>query len=105
METGRMRHRVTLLSVSESVNSTGDTTVSTSTIATVYADVRQLTGKEYRLQTLQQKGVVDYEVTIRARTDYDRLDRLTWGARTLNVVAVLRDREGEFARLQCTEVV
>jgi SPP1 family predicted phage head-tail adaptor len=106
MEAGRLRHVVDIKSVTEAQNTTGDTTLTLTTLAAnVRANVKAVSGKEFRAASGQQKDLIAYEVDMRYRADLTPRMRLIWGTKTLEIVAILADRVGEWMRVQCGEIV
>jgi SPP1 family predicted phage head-tail adaptor len=64
------------------------------TLATVWAEVKSLNGREQVIgNTLQ--GVSTFQITIRYRNDLKPDDQVLWGARELNIVAPPEDPIGD----------
>jgi SPP1 family predicted phage head-tail adaptor len=96
MQAGRLRHRVTLQSYSESLSALGEPLKTWTDLATVWADVSPERGKE-AIAAMQINASVMHRVRIRYREGLTPKMRVVFGTRTLQVEAVLnvdeRDRE------------
>lgn len=94
MRAGDLRHRVVIQSPSYSASTqSGQGVASFSTLATVWAAVRPLSGSE-RLTTGAVTSEVSYEIEIRQRSDVTPGMRVQWtpysgSALTLEVLAAL----------------
>lgn len=104
MHTGRLRHRITIQRTVETQSGTGAATVfSWLTIATVWASVNDLSGRE-----LIQADAAAVEATVRVRLRYTddvtALCRILHGDRTLEIVHVnnVQGRQKEY-ELLCRE--
>lgn len=103
---GALRQRVTLLQLVQRDGALGETLSSWSPVAVVWAQVKDLSGREwYEAQQLPE-GDVSVEITIRFRAGLTRTMRIQHGAKTYDVIAVLdRDGQKKFLRLMCREVL
>lgn len=103
MHTGRLRHRITIQRTVETQSGTGETTYTWLTIATVWASVNDLSGRE-----LLQADAGSAEVTVRVILRYVEsvtpLCRILHGSRTLEIVHVnnVQGRQKEY-ELLCRE--
>ena len=105
MESGRLRHRITLQRPTVTPDSHGDQTKTWTTLATVWAQVLEMTMRE-RQAAAQTLADVDVRVRMRGRSDF-RLtpkDRVVWGSRIFDVRGVV-DMGGKNVEWQllCTE--
>lgn len=93
MITGRMRRRVTIQEKTVTRGSTGEELVTWSTVATVWAAVEPLNGREY-LESRQTQANVDTRVTIRYRSGMEPTMRLlTSDSRILHIESVIHKNE------------
>jgi len=100
---GELKHRIELQSAAESVGDTGEVTYNWTTYATVYAHVAPISGNERWRREMVGSTVV-YRIYIRYRNDVTTKDRVVWGDKTLEIVAVL-DLNGDhrWLRLEAVE--
>lgn len=105
MKIGNLRHRVTIQQLTRTDDGAGGYTETWTAIATVWADVYPLKGQE-RYDAQQVKANLSHRVTIRYRAGVEPSMRLQYGARTLNIEAVIdpEERHRELI-LMCSEVV
>lgn len=105
MEAGKLRHRVQLQRATVTTDSHGDQVKSWTTLAEVWAEVLDLTGREF-VQASQVMSDISVQVRIRGRRDF-RLtpkDRVVFGSRTLDIRHVTdMGGKGVEWRLACTE--
>jgi SPP1 family predicted phage head-tail adaptor len=106
MQIGRLNTRVTIQRPLRSPGP-GGTQIDNGweDIATVWANVRGLSGREY-LMAQQAQSEVSHQVTIRYRSDVSPYHRLMVGGRELQIIAAL-DPDGRKTQLtlMCQEVV
>ena len=102
---GELRHRVTIQQKSISQDTYGAALETWSTLATVWANVEALSGREF-FDSQQTVAQADHRITIRYRADIKPAMRVVEGTRTFEIQAVL-DREGRKRTLEllCREVV
>lgn len=102
---GDMRHRVTLQSRTLSRDDRGGATPTYADLATVWAAVEPVAGKE-AWQAQQAQSNVTHVVTIRAYAGLTPRHRVKFGSRLLNIdsIANLEER-GRYMELQCVEEV
>ena len=100
---GAMRERVVIQAGAGAADGYGGRTSDWSAVATVWAEVAPIGGRE-RAQAEQLEGVVTHRVTIRHRTDVTAAHRLLWGSKALNVRAVTNpDQRRRYLDLLCEE--
>lgn len=92
MRAGKLRHRVTLQTRTETQNDTGESAASWSDFATVWAAVEPLRGRE-----LIAAQAVNSEVTgmirMRYRAGVEPTMRAVYGSRNFNIVAIVNPEE------------
>ena len=103
MRAGELRHRVELQEKTETQTALG-VTETWRTVATLWADVRDLAGREY-YAAAQTQTEVTTRVRIRYRAGVTPAWRLLHGARTLEIRSVI-DPDGRRRELQlmCKDV-
>ena len=77
MRAGELRHRITLQQAMETRNSFGEVTRTWSDVATVWASVQALSGREY-LEAKQLRKAVTTRIVIRWRDDVTPAMRARW---------------------------
>jgi SPP1 family predicted phage head-tail adaptor len=93
MDAGRLRHRVTIQSVTETRDtSSGAISTSWADVATVWAAVEPLSGREFLAAQAGQSEVVA-RILIRYMAGVTAKMRVVHGARIYNIHAVLADKE------------
>lgn len=90
---GQLHHRVTLQSASETADGGGGFTATWSDIATVWARIEPLSGKE-RMTAQQLENPLTHRITIRHRSGVDAKMRIKFGSRIFNIRSVLNPDEG-----------
>lgn len=91
MEAGRLRHRVTIQSMTETQDgTTGAITETWSDVATVWAEIAPLSGREF-VAARETQGQIDARVLIRYRSDVTAKMRLSAGGVYYDIHAVLPD--------------
>jgi len=105
MRAGELRHRVTLQRLVDGQDEAGQPTQVPQDVATVWAKVEDLTGREYVAARQVPVSEVSTRVTIRWRADVEPSMQVVAGGRTLHVESVL-DPGGRRRELQlmCREV-
>lgn len=89
MRIGDLTQRVVIESSSATSDSYGGRSLAWSTLATVWAHVKALSGAEALVSGGEKvQARIAYEVTIRYRSDVTTQMRLTWGSRTLWIESV-----------------
>lgn len=103
MNAGTLRHRVTIQRKTVTRDSYGGETVTWTDVATVWAMVKPIGGREYygAGQTLAEST---YTVTMRYRADVIPAWRLEYGTRVFDVQAVVPDEKNSMLTIGCREV-
>lgn len=102
---GSLRERVTIQSATEAADGYGGNTVTWATLATVWAQVTPVKGREAE-DVGRLAGLQTYLVTIRHRTDVGLDDRVVWGSKTLNIRSLTnRDEHKHWLVMECEEGV
>jgi len=100
---GALRRRITLEAASRAPDGGGGAAVSWAPVATVWAELKSLSGAEVVVADGLQ-GKVTHEIIIRKRTDVSPAMRLRLGARIFVIWAVLdRDGPDPFIRIEAEE--
>lgn len=105
MRAGRLRHRVTLQRATDGIDQYGDQTPTWTALATVWAAVEPLSGREYLLAQ-QVHGEATVRITIRpvANVTLTPKDRVRFGARYFDVQSVInKDERNREIELLCVE--
>lgn len=88
IDPGKLRERVTVQQASEARNAIGETVLSWSTYATVWASVDGVSSRE-----ALDSGKIDVQISHRVRMRYlsglTQNMRLSWRGRTLDIVSLL----------------
>ena len=102
---GSLRHRITIQTYSESVDSYGDAIKAYSNGDTVWAKVTPLSGKE-RVEALQVEAETSHSVLIRYRSDIKPNMRFSFDSRILEITQAINLLErGEWLQCVCTEIL
>jgi SPP1 family predicted phage head-tail adaptor len=107
MQAGDLRERVTIKQVTSTSDGAGGYTESgSSALATVWAAVEPLSGREL-LAALQAQSEVTVRVRMRYRSDVTAAMQLLHGSKTYEVVSPPIDRMGKRRELElmCKEIV
>jgi len=104
MQSGTLRHRITLQTFTTAPDSYGEPIKTWSDLATVWAAVEPLTGREY-FQAQQTHAEVTYRVRIRYRADVVPTMRIAHAGKTLEILAAIDvgERRREM-HLMCREL-
>jgi SPP1 family predicted phage head-tail adaptor len=103
MQIGKMRHRIELQSFSASKDSFGQEIKTYTTYATVWADVRQISGREM-LNAQAAQSEITYRIYVRYNASIVITDRIVWDTRTLEINAVINtDGKKLMLELLCKE--
>jgi len=95
--TGTLRDRIEIRRRTETKNEGGGLAVGWETIATLWAEIKSINGREAVIGQVLQ-GISMFQVTIRHRTDLKAGDQILWltaDRRELNIVAPPEDRLGD----------
>ena len=105
---GDLRHRVTLQSPVASQDGYGAETVTWTDVATVWAAVWPVRGREY-FEARQTAAEVTHKVRIRYSTDVSGVTpkwRVVFGSRRFDIEAVINpDERSKYLDLMCVEVI
>lgn len=106
MGAGKYRQRVILQSPAGARDAVGERTTTWSNVATVWANVRPLTGRE-QIVASQRQQITDHVVEVRYSSALAALDaswRVLYGSRVLTIDGAVNadERKREFI-LYCTE--
>lgn len=100
MHAGRLDQRVTLQSKSATRAANGEEVVSWVDVATVWAQVQQLRGKEF-FAGAQMQDAVDVRVRVRYRSGVTRDQRLLWRGAPLDIVGIVELGRKEALEIMC----
>lgn len=92
MESGKLRHRITLQQPQVTSNTIGEEYPTWADVATVWAAVEPATGSWYYAGQ-QAESKVDGRVRIRYRSDVLSTWRIKFGDRYLSIVSILNPQE------------
>ena len=84
MDAGALRDRITIKRETNTPDGSGGYDRSWSELATVWANVTSLNGREAVLGHVLQ-GISTFQIVIRHRTDIEPAMQILWGSRELNV--------------------
>ena len=105
LASGKLNRRVALQSLVAGQDDIGQPTMVWSTLATVWANVEPLRGDE-RLRAMRLEEVVTHKITIRHRPGITARMRVKFGARLLNIRAMIDPQERhQVLELMCEEGV
>lgn len=105
MRAGRYRHRVTIKEKVVSRDTYGEEDITWTPVATVWADLQPIRGREY-LEMDASQADVSHRVYLRWREGIVPTMRLYFGERVLHIESVIRPREiREALELICRELV
>ena len=103
MKIGEMNKRVILQGRVVTQTSSGAVTETWSNLDTVWAKIQPLKGKEF-WQAQQMSSELDVRVTIRYRKNISTIERVNYGNRYFDIVAVIdADEKHRFLELMCKE--
>jgi len=107
MNIGKLRHRISLQSITETQNSYGELvqTKSTKPYATVWASVEPLSGREY-MDAKQINAELSHKVIIRHNSSVTPEDVVLFGSREFKIDSVINYEErGIYQVLMCKEIL
>ena len=105
MRAGRLRHRVSIQSTSESTDAFGALTDSWSTDATVWASIEPISGREAQIAK-QTNPLVSHRVVMRYRSGVTPKNRILFGSSVYHITEVINpDQRNISLRLMCIEDV
>lgn len=85
---GAFRERVTIEQKSVARSAIGEESATWVTLATVWAAVEPLRGREF-FAAAQMLDATDYRITIRYRSDVTRDMRVNWGGELMDITSVI----------------
>lgn len=100
---GDLSERVTIEAPTSTRTASGAPVLSWGVVATVYADVHGVSGREI-VQSMQVDGLVTHRVKIRFREDVDSQCRILWRGKVLEVVAAVPRFQRAFLEITAREV-
>lgn len=105
MNIGKLRHRITLLRQVNEVNDYGASTQTWKRVATVWADVRPLSGREY-FSAQQVQSEVTTQIWLRHIEGIKPTMKVKFGKREFEILSVLNIQERDVSlQLMCKESV
>lgn len=105
MRAGLLRHRVTIKRKSVTRDAYGAEVITWTDVATVWADIRPLSGREY-LDSKQTQAEISHRISMRNRTDVSPAMRVIFGSRTFEIEDLTRPFERKIElRLMCRELL
>lgn len=103
MNIGKLRHRITLLRQVNEVNDYGASTQTWKRVATVWADVRPLSGREY-FSAQQVQSEVTTQIWLRHIEGIKPTMKVKFGKREFEILSVLNTQERDVSlQLMCKE--
>lgn len=100
---GLMRERITLESPSEVRSRSGETRLTWSTLATVWASVDGLNTKDI-MQAQQANVMATHRIRCRYRSDVNHKQRIQWRGRTMEIASVTDRGNREYLEILAREV-
>ncbi len=105
MRSGSLRHRVLIQRPQAVQSASGEVTDGWATVASTYASVRPITGRE-RLTADQVQADVTHTIMMRYRGDFDPTYRVSFRGRTFHIESVInRDERNRSLELLAREEV
>lgn len=106
MRAGRLRHRVVLQEKGTvSQNEFGAEVITWTAVATVWASVEPLRGREF-IQAKQEQAAIDTRIRLRHRDGITPVMRAVWNGRVYDILSVIRPEERQREiHLMCREVL
>lgn len=102
-QAGALDRRVVVQKPTFTRDAYGEPVPSFSTLATVWARFRALSGAE-RFVDDQVQASIEAEFVIRWRSDITPLQRISWDSETWQIEAVLEEGRHQYLRLHCSAV-
>lgn len=97
---GKRDQRVTIQAKNATRAANGEEVVTWTDVATVWAKVEQLRGREY-FAGAQMQDVVDVRVCMLHRDDVTRDQRLLWDSAPLDIVSIIEKGRKEELEIMC----
>ena len=105
MKIGELRHRVTIQEKTVTIDAYGGEVVTWGTVATVWAAVEPLSGREF-LEGRRQENEINHRIRIRHREGLTPSMRVWWQSRAFDVETVIeRESRRREIWLMCREIV
>ncbi|WP_118841974.1 phage head closure protein [Haemophilus haemolyticus] len=105
MNIGKLRHRITLLKQVNDVNDYGASVQTWRTVATVWAEVRPLSGREY-FSAQQVQSEVTTQIWLRYIDGIKPSMKVKFANREFEILSVLNTQERDVSlQLMCKETV
>lgn len=105
MNIGKLRHRITLLKQVNEVNDYGASVQTWRTVATVWAEVRPLSGREY-FSAQQVQSEVTTQIWLRYIDGIKPSMKVKFANREFEILSVLNTQERDVSlQLMCKETV
>jgi len=95
MLAGQLRHRITIERATLTQNAFGEQVQTWATLATVWARVEPITGKE-RYAAMQTQSDIDNRILVRYQSALTALapnDRITWDSKTYDIRSVVNTEQ------------
>ena len=103
MEIGRLRHRITLMRQVNEINDYGATMTKWKSIATVWAEVKPLSGREY-FSAQQVQSEITTQIWLRYIEGIKPTMKVKFGKREFEILSVLNTQERDVSlQLMCKE--
>ena len=103
MQIGKLRHRITLQKQVNTVNDYGGAVTTWKNVATVWADVRPLSGREY-FSAQQVQSEVTTQIWLRHIEGIKPTMKVKFGKREFEILSVLNTQERDVSlQLMCKE--
>ncbi len=103
MHAGKLNQRIILQQYTPTQDSSGSVTEAWTTLATVWAAIRPLQGREYWAAN-QEQIEATHEVTIRWRRDVSSINRILFGSRIFDIKAAINtDEANKWLIMICME--
>lgn len=100
MQSGKLKHRLTLQKYSYTRDAAGDVIPVWTDLAQVYAKVEGVQGREFLAANAQQHATT-WRIIMRYRNDFDMSDRLVAGGVAYNIKAILPNNDRTQLVLMC----
>lgn len=103
MDIGRLRHRITLMRQVNEINDYGATMTKWKSIATVWAEVKPLSGREY-FSAQQVQSEITTQIWLRHIEGIKPTMKVKFGKREFEILSVLNTQERDVSlQLMCKE--
>lgn len=103
LKAGSLKHRVTIQNPTKTRSASGSASLGWGTVATVWASVRGMSGRDV-IMAAQAQALVTHKVMIRYRTDVNAQTRLLYEGKVFEVVVALERYCKTGLELLCREV-